>query len=98
MKRITTTGLVAALAAGLFGCQLLGPTELQKHWGDAQRENKTAMIAHPEAEELNTALPEGLDPATGEQVMINLRRRGAALERLETKGPSIINIGTGGSR
>jgi len=30
--------------------------------------------------------------------MNNLRRRGAALERLETKGPSIINIGTGGSR
>jgi hypothetical protein len=56
------------------------------------------MIAHPEAEELNTALPEGLDPATGEQVMNNHRRRGAALERLETKGPSIINIGTGGSR
>jgi hypothetical protein len=96
MKRIKTTGLVAALAAGLFGCQMFGPTELDKHWGDAQRDNKTVMIAHPEAEELNTALPEGLDPATAEQVMDNHRRREAQIEQ-QGGAPSIINIGTSGS-
>jgi hypothetical protein len=94
MNRIKTTGLVAALAAGLFGCQMFGPTELDKHWGDAYRDNKTVMVAHPEAEELNTAAPEGLDPASAQQAMDNHRIREA---QIETQGgaPSIINIGTG---
>ena len=82
---------VAMLLVPLAGCQhsLVG-----QNMGNAYRENMTAQIADPEAGRANEPGPQGLDGATGEDVMNRYHKAqgGARTPQL----PSIVT--TGGSR
>jgi len=82
---------VAMLLVPLAGCEhsLVG-----QNMGNAYRENVTAQIANPEAGRANEPGPQGLDGATGEDVMSRYHRAqgGARTPQL----PAIVT--TGGSR
>ena len=85
--------LAALLVSGAFGCAYFEPTEMERHWGDAYRDDKAQMIANPAAGELNREPVEGLDPATAENVMARHRRAESAAGTGRAD-PSIININT----
>jgi type IV pilus biogenesis protein CpaD/CtpE len=84
-----TLGLLA-----LAGCT----TPVDRHWGEAYRRNVAAMVADPQAAQLEREPTTGLDPASTEQVVNKyLEKQGEAQE--PTAMPSFIQIGTGaGSR
>jgi len=82
---------MAMLLVPLAGCEhsLVG-----QNMGNAYRDNMTAQIADPEAGRRNEPGPQGLDGATGEDVMNRYHRAqgGARTPQL----PAIVT--TGGSR
>jgi len=82
---------MAMLLVPLAGCEhsLVG-----QNMGNAYRDNMTAQIADPEAGRRNEPGPQGLDGATGEDVMNRYHRAqgGSRTPQL----PAIVT--TGGSR
>ena len=82
---------VAMLLVPLAGCE---HSLVRQNMGNAYRENMTAQIADPEAGRRNEPGPQGLDGATGEDVMSRYHRAqgGARTPQL----PAIVT--TGGSR
>jgi len=91
-RQISALCIAAAmLLVPLAGCEhsLVG-----QNMGNAYRENMTAQIADPEAGRANEPGPQGLDGATGEDVMSRYHRAqgGARTPQL----PAIVT--TGGSR
>jgi hypothetical protein len=81
---------LAMLALPLVGCEhsLVG-----QNMGNAHRENTNAQIANPEAGRANEPGPQGLDGATGEDVM-NRYHRGQGGART----PQLPTVVTTGSR
>jgi hypothetical protein len=82
---------VAVLLVPLAGCEhsLVG-----QNMGNAYRENTNAQIADPEAGRRNEPGPQGLDGATGEDVMGRYHRAQGGAQT--PKMPMILS--TGGSR
>ena len=81
---------LAMLALPLVGCEhsLVG-----QNMGNAHRENTNAQIADPEAGRANEPGPQGLDGATGEDVMGRYHRgQGGA------RTPQLPTVVTTGSR
>jgi hypothetical protein len=85
--------LLVCVAPFLLGCAIYDDyreTPLERHWGEAQAENRQRMIANPEAEQ-NLEPVTGLDPVTGQIVLDNYHRDQRKPAR-RAPGQSIINI------
>ena len=82
----------ASTAALTLGCAT--DSRVEDNYGRAHRETMSRMIANPNAAQENLEPVEGLDGATGEQVMENYRRDQAESGDA-TALPSIINLGIG---
>lgn len=92
MKRQLTASWLAAalLLLPLAGCE---HSLVARNMGNAFRENMSAQIADPEAGRANEPGPEGIDGATGEDVMENYHRdQGSASQR--APGPTLLSTGS----
>ncbi len=67
---ISTLVCVAAVSGLATACQ----TPMQRHWGEAVRENARLMIADPEAGRTASGPIEGLDPVSAELVSESYKR------------------------
>ena len=90
-RQISAVCIAAAmLALPLAGCE---HSLVAQNMGNAHRENMNAQVADPEAGRANEPGPEGLDGATGENVMENYRRdQGSASQR--RPGPTLLSTGS----
>jgi type IV pilus biogenesis protein CpaD/CtpE len=89
MARIRIAALLAGLVALAAGSGCARDSAVADHWGDAQRQNTSQMVANPEADKLPAQ--EGIDGVTAEQTMDSYRR---AQAKGKGRGAtsSVINI------
>jgi hypothetical protein len=94
MVSARTALLLVALGVAFLGC---AHSRVEEHWGEAQEELVTRMVANPEAEQAPAQAVEGLDPGTGEAV-VEKYEQNQRESREPSQLPSIIQIESGGSR
>jgi len=88
IARTTLLGLTLLV----FAC---APNTVEQRWGEAYENNRTGMIANPDAPGLEVGEGVlGIDGVTAEQVIEKYRRDQAETDR-SGGPPSIINIDTG---
>jgi hypothetical protein len=94
MKRRILGLLLATATTAAFTLGCAKYSRVGENYGRSHRENVSRMTANPNAAQENLEPVEGLDGATGEQVMENYRTDQAETGVTETL-PSIINLGIG---
>ena len=94
MVSVRTLLLVLGIGLALPACT---HSRVEEHWGEAQEELVTRMVANPEAEQAPAQPVEGLDPDTGEAV-VGKYQETQRESREPSQLPSIIQIESGSNR
>lgn len=84
----TVRGLVLT---GVLACATPAPTNLDEHWGEAQRTNVERMIADPRAGERNTEPVQGMGAATAADVIVQYHE-GQKRASQETGADSVLML------